>query len=112
MKVIIAGGRDFKPDNKAYDWTLETLRNIGCTQIVSGGARGADSFGEYIAKQTKTSLIIFNADWNKHGRAAGPIRNRQMAEYADALIVFPGGRGTNNMIQNAKDKGLMIIPFT
>lgn len=53
---------------------------------------------------------MFPADWNKHGKAAGPILNAEMAEVADALIAFWDGksRGTANMIQLAKDKGLKV----
>jgi hypothetical protein len=51
----------------------------------------------------------FPADWNKYGKAAGPIRNAQMAKYADAVILFPGGRGTANMRKLAKEHGLEIL---
>ena len=51
-----------------------------------------------------------DAEWIKYGRAAGPRRNKQMAEYADALLAYWDGksRGTKNMIELAKDKGLKI----
>ena len=53
---------------------------------------------------------IHPADWDKHGKAAGPIRNAEMAEVADALIAFWDGqsRGTANMISLAKSKGLSV----
>ena len=81
----------------------------GFSEIVSGGCSGADKGGEIFARKHNLKLKIFPADWKKHGRSAGPIRNREMAEYADALVVFPGGRGTSSMIQIARKAGLMIF---
>ena len=53
---------------------------------------------------------LFPADWEHHGKAAGPIRNAEMAEVADALIAFWDGqsRGTKSMIDLAKRKGLQV----
>lgn len=60
---------------------------------------GADSLGEQFAKEHGLSCELHPADWNKHGRAAGPIRNAQMAEISDALIAFWDGksRGTKSI---------------
>jgi len=54
---------------------------------------------------------IFKADWNRHGRAAGPIRNREMAAYADGVCLFKGGRGTASMYREAVKAGLVIYDF-
>ena len=67
--------------------------------------------GERFAGEYGLKLKVFPADWNKHGRAAGPIRNRDMAEYADCLVAFEGGRGTQNMIKTAKELGLKVYDF-
>ena len=104
MKTIIAGGRDYllTPD----DWFY--LYNLEITEVVSGGATGADEGGEEYANQHRIPVVRFPADWEKHGRAAGPIRNQQMADYADAVVLFPGGRGTNSMFKIATVAGLKI----
>ena len=108
MRVVIAGGREFND--------YELLREI-CdehispdSEIVSGGARGTDKLGERYATETGRDLKIFPADWNKHGKGAGHIRNKQMAEYGDMLIAFWDGesKGTLNMIQTAKKLGLIL----
>lgn len=80
------------------------------TEVVSGGARGADAFGEEWARDRRVPVRVFPADWNRHGRAAGPIRNREMAEYADALVAVWDGesRGTKNMIEEATKRGLKV----
>ena len=101
MKTIIAGSRDFKDYDllKKQVNYYRTYKGI-ITEIVSGCARGADALGEQYALENGIQLKYFPADWDKHKKAAGPIRNRQMAEYADALIAVWDGssRGTKNMI--------------
>lgn len=102
VKTIIAGSRTFK-DYELLREKVNYYRNTHTiTEIVSGGAQGADSLGEQYAAEFNLPLKIFPADWGKHGRAAGPIRNKQMAEYADCLIAVWDGnsRGTKNMIEN------------
>ena len=81
------------------------------TEIVSGGCRGADSFGEDYARHYQLKLTIFPADWKTHGKAAGPIRNEEMAKYADICILLPGGRGTDDMERRARREGCKIIKY-
>ena len=82
-------------------------------EVVSGKARGADTFGEIWANEHGIPVKEFPADWDKFGRSAGPIRNGQMAEYGDALIAFlaPGSKGTKNMIEQAQKKGLFVLVY-
>ena len=104
MKLIIAGGRDYKMTFE--DW--QKLDEIDITEVVSGGASGADAEGERYAKNKAIPVSRFPADWKAHGKAAGPIRNRQMAKYADAVVLFPGGRGTASMRKEAIMAGIKI----
>ncbi len=78
--------------------------------IVSGHASGADSLGEKFAADHNLQCELHPADWERHGRAAGPIRNEKMAEVSDALIAFWDGksRGTKSMIEIARRKGLQV----
>lgn len=107
MKVIVAGCR------KLDDWglvhrTLNTFwLNNPIDEIVSGGARGADYLGEVWAKKYNVPLTVFEANWDKYGKSAGPIRNEQMAKYGDYLILFWDGvsRGSKNMLDNMKKVG-------
>jgi len=102
MKAIIAGCRDFYD----YGFLEEKAKNhlSDITEIVSGGASGVDWLGESFAANNSIPVKKFPADWKAHGKAAGPIRNRQMAEYADCLIAFWDGEspGTKNMIETMK----------
>jgi hypothetical protein len=101
MKVVIAGSRCSYIPNISI-WRSITSNDIDVTEIVSGGASGVDSCAIYYANEYNIPYRVFLADWTKYGQAAGPIRNKQMAEYADILIAFPGGRGTANMISQMK----------
>lgn len=114
MKTIIAGSRDIPQDRAYY--------GIGCcmgkmiknghpvTEIVSGGARGVDTFAKNISADYGIPFKEFPADWDKHGRKAGYLRNVQMAAYADALIAIWDGqsRGTKMMIDIAMKKGMPV----
>jgi hypothetical protein len=54
---------------------------------------------------------IFLADWQRHGKVAGPYRNHDMARYADAVILFRGGRGTESMYREAQKANIKIIDY-
>jgi len=108
MKVIIAGGRNIIALPKDYDTLDKLVGKWPITEVVSGGARGADTEGEIWAKSRGYPIRQFLPDWNKYGKSAGMRRNFQMAEYGDILWVFPGGKGTDNMIYQAERCGLPI----
>lgn len=99
MKLIIAGGRDLYLNSPlSIEAFLQSL-NIWPTEIVSGGARGIDMLGEEYSANRNITLKVFHADWEEHGKAAGPIRNKQMAEYGDKLLLIWDGesKGSANM---------------
>ena len=108
MKTIIAGGRNITD----YTLVLSALEEstFKPTEIVSGMAPGVDTLAIQFANENNLPLIEFHADWNQYKRAAGPIRNRQMAEYGDALVAIWDGesRGTMNMISEATKRGLKV----
>lgn len=108
MKTIIAGGRGYLFTQKDIEWLDQIHAKHKITEVVSGGAFGADSCGEAWATVNAIPVKVFQADWETHGKAAGPIRNQQMAEYADACILFPGGKGTESMRQLALKHELAI----
>lgn len=113
FRVIIAGTRTFDDYNLlqvSCDKLLAEKRRTHIIVILSGTARGADRLGEAYAKTQGFRLQQFPANWEKDGKAAGPIRNAKMADNADALIAFWDGfsRGTRNMIETARRKGLAV----
>ena len=120
MKIIIAGPRDFKNKNVVYTGISLVLQRLKDTygelnnlEIVQGGANGVDALALQYARENHITYKTFNADWNKYNRAAGPIRNEQMAKYGEVLIAFKNQehptRGTENMIQTASKYNLKIF---
>lgn len=113
FRVIIAGTRDFNDYQllrDKCDAILSAKRQDSNIVIVSGTARGADRLGERYARERGYEIRQFPADWLNDEKKAGPIRNAKMADNADALIAFWDGqsRGTKNMIETAKRKGLAV----
>lgn len=112
MKVIIAGSRTIH----SIIPIIEGIRASGfkISEVVSGGARGVDAVGEAWAKVHDTDFKVFPADWKTYGKSAGPRRNRQMAEYADALVAIWDGEspGTRNMIEQMKRLGKPVYVHT
>lgn len=109
MKVIIAGSRGVTTRAEVLQAILDSGFHV--TEVVSGGARGPDQIGEWWARTVGVPVRRFPADWKTHGRAAGPIRNREMAAYADALIAVWDGEssGTADMIGEAEARGLKVF---
>lgn len=108
MKVIIAGSRTITD----YDCLVRVIEASGfeISEVVCGMAQGVDLLGFRYAQSNNLPIAQFPADWTAHGRAAGHIRNKQMALYADALIALWDGRskGTGNMITIAVKHGLKV----
>lgn len=109
MRVLVCGSRHFN------DWfTLKkTLDGVGgITEIIEGDARGADRLAGQYARHRGYALREFPADWEKYGKAAGPIRNKQMLDEGkpDMVIAFrgPNSRGTQNMIDQALKAGIKV----
>ena len=110
-RIIICGGRDFS-DQVLFEQSLsKILCQYKDIELISGHAKGADTFAEQYAIQHKVPISVFKPDWKKYGRAAGPIRNKEMLDYAlvnnPVVIAFWDGnsKGTANMINQAKKAG-------
>ena len=111
MKVIIAGGRTITDYNLVLSAIRESEYYI--TEIVSGMAPGVDTLAIQYSQENNLPMAEFHADWKKYGKSAGPIRNRQMADYAHALIAIWDGesRGTKNMIEEATKRNLHVYVY-
>jgi len=115
MRVIVAGSRKFTDQMTAF-YELDKLFEGKAVEVVSGRAAGADRLGELWAALRKQRLKCFPAEWDLHGKAAGYLRNIEMAKYAreqegGTLVAFWNGssRGTAHMIQQARSMGLKVI---
>lgn len=105
MKLIIAGGRDLNVTTEQIRGYFEKF-NLAPTEIVSGGARGIDACAIQYAKDTKGVVAVFEADWDKYGKGAGPVRNLSMALYADALLLIWDGKSKGSANMKARMVGL------
>ena len=101
MKLIIAGSRDIHLTEETIKELMEVsgLDYRDITEVVSGRCRGMDLCGEEFAEYIQVPVQPF--PYKKElGKAGGPVRNREMAEYADALfIVHNGGNGSTSMMR-------------
>ena len=115
MRIVIAGSRGFE-DYALLEQTLEHIldKQIEPVELVSGHAKGADLLAERFAKENDLPIHIIKPDWKTYGRAAGPIRNRQMLDYAmeelSLVVAFWDGKskGTKNTINTAKSLGIPV----
>ena len=107
MKVIVTGGRNY--DNVAK--VKEVLDLLRPSILVEGGAQGADFLAKCWAFTEECSIITVEANWDKHGKAAGPMRNVSMLEqHPDAVIVaFPGGKGTAHCVKEALKRDMLVL---
>lgn len=114
--VIVTGGRDYD-DPIMVDEILDFLRP---DLLVEGGCKtGADKFARDWAYESRESggRVIsdtVDAEWNKYGRSAGPVRNLAMvSKYARKenviIVAFPGGSGTANCVKNAKELNMIVL---
>lgn len=111
MRLIIAGGRDYYLSEKDYLYLDLLHLSRGVTCVISGCADGADLCGINWANRNGIPVKKFSVtkeDWVKYGKAAGPMRNERMAKVADAVVLFPGGAGTDNMFKQANKYRLDI----
>lgn len=110
MKLLVCGGRDFDDFESLSEELLWLQDEHSIDVIIHGGARGADALAGEFAKLSRIPVEVYRADWTKHGKAAGPIRNRQMLTEGkpDMVLAFPGGRGTADMIEQAREAGITV----
>ena len=110
MKLIVAGGRNYKLDLYEYDMLERFCEKHEIKEIVSGGAEGVDKCAIKLGLRCDLirKITVIKANWKELGKIAGYMRNKKMAQYADMLFAFPGGKGTNNMIKTMKGLGKPI----
>jgi YspA, cpYpsA-related SLOG family len=110
MRVLICGGRQF--EDAGFLW--QAMDNIHARQpiseVIAGGAAGADTLGASWALERGIPCRVFMADWEKLGRSAGPIRNQVMLDEGrpDLVVAFPGHHGTADMVKRAREAGVPV----
>lgn len=129
LTVLVCGGRDYGDIKQSdpvrleqYFQVMKTLDDLAAKwprdqdgsltiRVLSGAARGVDSVAIDWAKVNMVECLQFPADWESHGKSAGPIRNKQMLDEGkpDLVVAFPGGRGTANMAKQARMRKIDML---
>jgi YspA, cpYpsA-related SLOG family len=115
MRILVSGSRIFDEEPLLFS-VLDDLHAIdaeyGPVTIIHGGARGADNIAARWAYNNKQKTEVYYPDWNKYGKAAGILRNKDMLDTGvDVVVAFPRGaaRGTKHMIKIAEEAGVRTI---
>lgn len=112
MRVLVCGGRDYNDYENVCDVLarLDYRFHDDYFTIVQGGARGADALAKRWAIEMHVPYEEYKADWDKHGKSAGFIRNQEMLDTGiDLVVAFPGGNGTAHTVRNAHRMGIMVV---
>lgn len=112
-RIVVVGCRNYNNYNEAkeyIDFCISEIRKKHTLIFVSGGCSGADLMGERYAAENGFKVERYPAEWEKYGKAAGPMRNEQMAHVADYVICFwdSKSKGTKLMVGYAKKYGKPI----
>jgi len=118
LVIVAGGGRDLAwPHQRIAAVLLARSGGRPVHLLLHGGARGADAVIARAAQQLGWSALALPAEWRRYGRAAGPIRNRQLLEQAIAralahgtpgltvsvlVVAFPGGSGTASLVHQSR----------
>ncbi len=111
MRILFCGDRGWTDTAKisaAFDEYQPTL-------VIEGEAKGADRLAREEANRRRIPVLPFRAKWEEYGRAAGPIRNRQMLDEGEPDLVLAfhsdldSSKGTKNMVYQARKRGIPVI---
>lgn len=122
MKVLVCGGRNYSNKDRIIEVLDALNRAESITSIVHGGCKTWDKItrthvgADYLAGEWAVDMLLpvheHLAKWKIYGRRAGPIRNRIMLRLhpdIEYVVAFPGGRGTNDMVQAALENDIPVI---
>lgn len=110
--AVVCGGRDltFTPTEPWGLALYDALTRMRITRVIHGGAPGADRHAAAVAHDMGREVVCVPADWIKHGRKAGPMRNAEMLDMKpNVVIALPGGRGTADMCRQARAAGVRVV---
>jgi predicted Rossmann-fold nucleotide-binding protein len=111
MRVLVCGGRSFTDRESLFHELHKLAEQYGHLTVIEGGAKGADALAREWATLGYHGLVTVRAEWHRLGRAAGPMRNTRMlvGGKPDMVLAFPGGRGTADMVCQAREVGVPVV---
>jgi hypothetical protein len=104
MRILVCGGRWYNNYPLVSEVLYDYIDIVSC--IIHGGAKGADNLAGLWAKANDILVEEYKADWNRYGKRAGYLRNKQMI---DIVIAFPGGKGTANMVKLSREARIQTL---
>ena len=109
IKYGVVGSRNFDD----YEYMKSILHWFEASCIISGGAKGADTLAKRYADENDIKCIEFKPNWDKYGKKAGFLRNRQIVDMSDAVVAFWNGTspGTKHTIRLAEEVGKETFVF-
>ena len=117
MRLLVCGNRDWACVETIENWLAPFSRKYGARVVlIHGGAPGVDSIAEVVGQHFGWEIRAFPADWRAHGRAAGPIRNREMIETGRPGRALAFGQlcrgskrtGTGDMVAALNEAGVIV----
>lgn len=114
QRVLVCGGRDYS-DAQSLGMVLDAAHYANPIEcLIHGAARGADTLAADWALSHDVLCNAYPADWDRNGKAAGPLRNQKMLDKGrpHMVIAFPGGKGTADMIRRAEAAKVPVVKVT
>lgn len=111
MRVIIAGGLGFVVKEEHRIWLNILHDKYKFTWVVTGGATGADTFGDDWARLKGIDRVIYPANWVGKGKQARSFCNAHMVRNVDAVVLLSNHRDTHNLRKIAKSHKLLILEY-
>lgn len=109
-KLLVTGGRGYADKEKMFEVMDRLHSRFFLSMVIHGAASGADSIAGQWARDRGVQEVVCPANWHVHSRRAGYLRNSAMADLQpDAVLAFPGGVGTNMMVEIAGERNIPVI---
>lgn len=112
QRILICGDRNWTNFQVILEALSKEHQRDPVEVVIEGDATGADTMGRLAAERLGIPVLSFPADWRKHGRAAGPIRNRQQLKEGQPTLVLAfhdfieNSKGTLDMVNVARNAGV------
>ena len=116
MKILITGGRYWSDRDKISNALFDA--SAPGDIIIEGGAPGADTIARQVCDwmRPRRRWIELRADWELYGKAAGPIRNREMLDLQPEIVLafhedLANSRGTKDCAEEAIRRGIPVAVY-